>query len=199
MPELTTAALEEIITKIFRDQTNPGVDDTVSIPVALPDVGHLFHTGVTCSDFVADLPGLELESAEYVTKASKVNNVAPGVMFYYGTITAPSANFTFNLEQSNDAGWKVMQVQGVNQIILYTANCGKLNMATSFNSAGTATINVVGATAGANYVVGIKYSLSSLSGQAVDPPLEIATYSFEANINGTLVGSSGDSISIFPK
>lgn len=180
------------------DQTGPDTD-TVSIPINLPDVGHLFHTGVTCSDFTSGLPGLELESAEYVTKANKVNNVAPGVMFYYGAIVAPAASFKYNLTQSNDAGWKVMPVQGTNQIILYTANCGKLNMATSFNAAGTATINVVNATPFATYIVGIKYSLSGLSGQAVAPPLETATYSFSADIDGNSVGSSEDSIPIFPK
>jgi len=182
------------------DQTNPGVDDTVSIPVQPPALkGHLMHTGVTCSDFLSNNPSDELEFAEYVTKAGKVNNVAPGVMFYYGSITAPSSSFTYNLTQSNDAGWKVVPVQGVNQIILYTASCGKLNMATSFNSAGTATINATGLTQGATYVVGIKYSLSGLSGQAVAPPLETATYSFAANINGNAVASSEDSIPISAK
>ena len=70
------------------------------------------HTGVTCSDFVSNNPSDELTDAQYGVKSGKVNNVAPGVMFYYITITAPSASFTINVTQSNDKGWKPIPVQG---------------------------------------------------------------------------------------
>ena len=62
------------------------------------------HTGVTCSDFLSNNPSDELTDATYGIKSGKVNNVAPGVMFYYISITAPSANFTVNVTQTNDAG-----------------------------------------------------------------------------------------------
>ena len=93
-------------------------------------------------------------------------------MFYYITIKAPSASFTVNVTQSNDKGWKPIPVQGTKQIILYEANCAKSSKGTpSYNATtGTATLNVTGATAGASYVVGIKYSLSGLTGQAVASP-----------------------------
>jgi uncharacterized repeat protein (TIGR01451 family) len=183
------------------DQTNPGVDDTVSIPIQPPLKGHIMHTGVTCSDFLSEDPSDELERGEYGTKSGKVNNVAPGVMFYYASITAPLADFQINLIQSNDAGWTAMPVAGVNQIILYNANCTKSSVGTSsFNSiSGTATINVTGATAGATYVVGIKYSLSGLAGNTVSPPAEIATYDFSMLFGIDPVSGSADSISIFPK
>jgi hypothetical protein len=58
---------------------------------------------------------------------------------------------------------------------------------------------VSGATAGSTYIVGIKYSLSGLSGQAVTAPGPVVTYSFATNINGTNVPSSGDTIIVSPK
>ena len=87
------------------DQTDPGVTDTLSIPIQPPAEGpHHAHR--------RDVQRLRLEQPErrarrtptYSVKSGKVNNVAPGVMFYYITITAPSASFTINVTQSNDKG-----------------------------------------------------------------------------------------------
>jgi hypothetical protein len=59
---------------------------------------------------------------------------------------------------------------------------------------------VTGATAGATYVVGIKYSLSGLAGQPVSSPFPTVTYSFATNFNGgSNLPSSGDTIVISPK
>ena len=106
------------------DQTDP-VQDTLSIPIQEPVKGHIMHTGVTCSDFVSNNPSDELTNAEYNVKAGKVNNVAPGVMFYYITIVAPSSNFTINVTQTNDGDWGPIPVQSTGQIILYESNCAK--------------------------------------------------------------------------
>jgi uncharacterized repeat protein (TIGR01451 family) len=183
------------------DQTSP-VTDTVSIPIQPPVKGHIMHTGVTCSDFVSNNPSDELTDAFYGVKSGQVNSVSPGVMFYYISITAPSASFTVNVTQSNDKSWKPIPVAGVNQIILYNADCSKSNKGTpSFNSTnGTATLTVSGATAGATYIAGIKYSLSGLAGQAVSSPFPVVTYSFASNFNGgSNIPSSQDSIKVNPK
>ena len=149
--------------------------------------GHIMHTGVTCSDFLANNPSDELTDATYGIKSSKVNNVAPGVMFYYISITAPSANFTINVTQSNDKGWKPIPAQGSNQVILYSApSCAKSNKGSgSYNATtGTSTITVTGASANETFVVGVKYSLSDLAGQPVTAPGPVVTYSFATNFNG---------------
>jgi uncharacterized repeat protein (TIGR01451 family) len=176
--------------------------DTLSIPIQPPVVkGHIFHTGVTCSDFLSNNPSDELAAAQYSVRSGQVNSVAPGVMFYYISITAPSSTFTINVTQTNDAGWKPIPAQSTGQIILYESNCAKSNKGTSTFSSGTgtATISVTGATAGATYVVGIKYSLSGLAGQPVSSPFPTVTYSFATDIGGTNVPSSGDTIVISPK
>jgi uncharacterized repeat protein (TIGR01451 family) len=185
------------------DETTPQTD-TVTIPIQPPVKGHIMHTGVTCANFVSNNPSDELTDAQYGVKSGKVNSVSPGVMFYYISITAPSASFTINVTQSNNAtpAWKPIPVSGLNQIILYEANCTKSNKATSsFNAtSGTATLSVTGATTGATYIVGIKYSLSDLAGQTVTSPFPVVTYSFATNFNGNPpIASSQDTIVVSPK
>ena len=183
------------------DQTGPATD-TVSIPIRPPLKGHIMHTGVTCSDFLSNNPSDELERGDYSVKSGKVNNASPGVMFYYGSITAPSSSITYVLTQNNDQTplWKPIPVQGINQIILYTASCAKVNATSTYNAEnGTATISANGLTAGSTYVVGVKYSISGLVGQPVSAPFPTVKYSFSATLNGGAVASSEDSISMFPK
>jgi uncharacterized repeat protein (TIGR01451 family) len=176
---------------------------SVDTPGNPPLKGHIMHTGVTCSDFVSDNPSNELTDATYNIKSNKVNNVAPGVMFYYITIKAPSPAFTINVRQTNNASWKPIPVSGLNQIILYEANCSKSSKGTaSYNTAdGTASIQVSGATTNATYIVGIKYSLSGLSGQPQTPPGPVVTYSFDSIFTGNVnpIASSQDSIKVSPK
>jgi uncharacterized repeat protein (TIGR01451 family) len=176
--------------------------DTVSIPIQAPVKGHIMHTGVTCADFVSENPSDELTNANYSVKASKVNQVDPGVMFYYIKITAPSPSFTINVTQTNDKGWKPIPVQATSQVILYESNCSKSSkgVASVDTTTGTATLTVSGATTGATYIVGIKYSLSGLGGQPVSSPFPTVTYSFASNFNGVgTITSSQDSITVTPK
>ena len=181
----------------------PQACDSEDVPANVPVKGHIMHTGVTCSDFVSANPSDELTDAQYSVKGTSVNQVNPGVMFYYISITAPSASFTINVTQTNGKGWKPIPAQATNQIILYEANCSKSSKGSaSFNSTtGTATISVTGATPGATYVVGIKYSLSGLAGQSVSSPFPTVVYSFATNFNGVLppIAGSQDTITLTPK
>jgi hypothetical protein len=92
-----------------------------------------------------------------------------------------------------------VDVQSTGQIILYESDCSKSRKGASSFSGGTATIEVTGATTGATYIVGIKYSLSSLAGQTVTPPYPTVTYSFATNFGGGPIAGSQDSITITPK
>jgi len=172
------------------------------LTVAVPLKGHIMHTQVTCSDFVSNNPSDELDSAQYGVKSGVVNNLSPGVMFYYITIKAPSPSFTINVTQSNNRAWRAIPVQDTKQIILYEANCTNSSKGSPSYAAsiGTATLTVTGATTGATYIVGIKYSLSGLAGQAVSSPPPVVTYSFATNFNGGApIVSSQDSITVTPK
>jgi uncharacterized repeat protein (TIGR01451 family) len=177
--------------------------DDVDTPGAPPPKGHIMHTGVTCSNFLSNNPSDELTDATYGIKSNKVNNVAPGVMFYYISITAPAAgNFTINVTQSNDKSWKPIPAAGANQVILYSdPSCAKSSKGSgSYNATtGTATITVTGASAGEKFVVGVKYSLSDLSGQPQTAPGPVVTYSFATNFGGPPLAGSQDTIKVSPK
>jgi hypothetical protein len=120
----------------------------------------------------------------YQVKSNKINSVSPGVIFYYNTITAPSASFTLTVVETNTLNWKPMFVQDLGQAILYDANCNKASGVTVnalYNSATktyTVTFNVTGATPGAIYYIGIKYSPQNLIGQPVKQPYPTSIYSW---------------------
>ena len=158
-------------------------------------------TSTTCADFVSG-QAADLDSIGYKVKSNKINNAAPGVLFYYSAIDAPAASFTITVSQSNTAGWMAMPVQGTNQIVLYNANCTKsaAQRTTTFRSSdGLSTIQVAGATPGASYVIGIKYSPSDLTGQQVSSPPPTVVYAFTTAVNGGAIATSTDTISAVQK
>jgi hypothetical protein len=107
----------------------------------------------------------------YGVKGGKINNVSPGVIFYYNTITAPSASFTLDVVETNTKSWAPMLVQQNNQAYLYKSDCSKAPGVTITLSGTpyytTVTFHVTGATAGATYYIGIKYTPKNLVGQPV--------------------------------
>ena len=106
------------------------------------------HTRVTCADFISNNPSDELTDASYGVKSGKVNNVAPGVMFYYITITAPSTSFTVNVTQSNDAELEADPgCRRATRSSCTAPNCAKLKTGSYNATTGTSTISVTGATA----------------------------------------------------
>jgi hypothetical protein len=116
----------------------------------------------------------------YQVKSNKINSVAPGVIFYYNTITAPSASFTLTVVETNTLNWKPMLIQDLGQAILYDANCNKTSgvTVTTTNNPYTVKFTVTGATPGAIYYIGIKYSPQNLIGQPVKQPYPTSIYSW---------------------
>nr|NLI49317.1 hypothetical protein [Propionibacterium sp.] len=134
--------------------------------------GSLLPTQTTCEQYAAGpsaWPAM-YPNFSYQAKANKITAVSPGVIFYYNTITAPSPTFTTTVTQTNTLNWKPMLIQDLGQAILYTSNCTKAAGVT-VTATGTnpynVTFNVTGATPGAVYYIGIKYSPQNLVGQAV--------------------------------
>ena len=128
-------------------------------------------TQTTCQQYAAGPSAWPTmyDAFTYQVKANKINSVSPGVIFYYNTISAPSASFTLNVVQTNDKGWKPMLIQGLGQAILFDANCNKASgvIVTTTLNPYTVTFTVSGATLGAIYYIGIKYSPQNLIGQSV--------------------------------
>jgi len=156
-------------------------------------------TATTCSDFASGTAA-NLDQASYLVKGTSITSLSPGVMFYYTKIVAPSSAFSFSVSQSNAplagscANWAPLPVQGVGQINLYDASCGNRAASPSYDATtGTATMSITGATPGETLIVGIKYSISNLKGQAVCRPHPTEKYTFSDSAGGT------DSLIIVPK
>ena len=135
--------------------------------------GALLPTQTTCQMYAGG-PSMwptMYDAFTYQAKGNKISAVSPGVIFYYNTITAPSASFTLSVTQTNSLNWKPMLIQDLGQAILYTSNCTKASgvtvTTTTTNGTYTVKFTVTGATPGAIYYIGIKYSPQNLVGQPV--------------------------------
>ncbi len=131
--------------------------------------GALLPTQTTCQMYAAGpsaWPAM-YDAFAYQVKSNKINSVSPGVIFYYNAIEAPSASFTLNVVETNSLNWKPMLIQDLGQAILYNADCSKASGVSVTSSNGNVTFTVTGATAGATYYIGIKYSPQNLIGQPV--------------------------------
>jgi uncharacterized repeat protein (TIGR01451 family) len=187
------------------DQTEPVCDD-LGIPI-LTSTGQITPTGTTCSDFTGGI-ALDLDEAFYGLKSGEVNNVAPGVFFYYMYLTAEDADFTVEVKQTRDlAAWTPMNCQKENQIIVYDSTCTRVGVGDSpttytascdWPATGNIEIDVTGATVGEAYVIGIKYSLNSLVENSAQGEPMVA-YTFETSVDGVVMAMSADSIEVKPK
>jgi len=162
--------------------------------------GKITPTATTCQQFRDGTNG-DLTDEFYGVKGNKLSNTSPGVFFYYSKIKAPAASFTITVQQSNLLGWKVIGVQQNNQALLYDANCNKLAIVGVPNANGTVTYTVSGTTSGATLIIGIKYDPGTLDGQSVGnkPPYPTNVYTFTTYLNGSVFGSSQDSINVKPR
>jgi hypothetical protein len=166
-------------------------------------------TQTTCSDF-ANGTAADLTDLFYGVRGNAINNIAPGVLFYYSKVTAPSSSFSIQVLQWNSQGFPALGVQqqsGNNpQIILYDASCvksGKQGATTvavdPTTKMQTVSIAVSGATVGQVFYVSIKYDPGTLVGQPVTTPYPTVPYTFLTSINNNAILSSQDSLKVNPK
>jgi hypothetical protein len=192
-------AVDNTITASGTDDDTPAGtvsdDDDAHVTFARAS-GQIAPTATSCQDFVNGRAG-DLTEILYGTKSGKVNNVAPGVLFYYSFVVAPSSSFTVTVNQVDmpNAPFPAFGVQQ-QQAFFYNPNCTKRSSTVMTISGGGAlvTFNVTGATAGTTYIVGIKYNPGSVVGTPVSAPFPSSTYTFSTSVNGTLVASSPDSL-----
>ena len=168
-----------------------------------PDVnppcgGLIAPTATTCTDFLNGTAG-DLDEILYGVKNKKINNVAPGVLFYYTHITAPAANFTIFIDQSNsDSDVPLFTVHN-GQVSFFNPNCTSSSLATPTLIDGDVTIQVTGATPGLVYILGIKYDPGSVVGTSTSvftPPVH---YDWKTLVNGNQVEADPDGLDLNPK
>jgi len=160
-------------------------------------------TQTTCERYRDNIaPTTYYDQFNYVTKRTLISGVSPGVVFYYNTITSPGGDITLVVEETNSGAgsiaWKDMLIQqnkGKLQAYLYDYNNCKTLQTLTKDSLNTApysvTFDVDGTTVNQQFIIGIKYSASSLVGQKPDGVSRM--YNFQTFIDGT-----GGAISSWP-
>jgi hypothetical protein len=137
--------------------------------------GQVLPTGTTCQGYHAG--ATPLEKVQYTLKSGKINSVAPGVFFYYGTITG-TEDQAFTITQSDSSSIAPFVPVQHGQVMLYDANCNLVkgwSPDSDSNGVVTGTLPSTG-----TFIISVKYSASDLKGTS-DP--DAVTYT----IDGTSV------------
>ena len=151
-----------------------------------PQIGQITPTGTTCQNYVegADTLG---EVYYGFKKDGFINNVAPGVFFYYlGPITVDDTSTPLVVTQDNLLSWDPIALHGapkLKQAVLYDESCNKLGYADEY-SAGTVTFN--NPSLGNTYYIGIKYGPGSIVGEDVGSGPTYPTDIYEFYLVGDL-------------
>lgn len=170
----------------------------------VPTIGRLAPTQTSCTDF-RDAPNAaenNLTFIEYSRKAGAINQVNPGVFFYYSQIKLASAgNLTVTTDQVANPAFKEFLVHNyptTSQVNLYDANCTTIGSATvSFLDSGTRVqVSLLNAPAG-DYFLGIKFDPTSVVGQSISANAQIL-YTFSTSVNGGGAVNS-DALTLRPK
>jgi uncharacterized repeat protein (TIGR01451 family) len=190
----------------YDDNKDVTSNEATATVTKVKSTGQICPTGTTCSQYMSGTAG-DLTQALYNVdvKTNTIKSVAPGVMFYYSTITVPEgglSNVDISVVQSKDNNdWFVMKIQDTKQVILYSSSCSKIKGTTVTTSpdGSMVTLKADYLPAG-TYYLGIKYSLSSLENfKPVMPPFPTVKYTFETYLNDKPISASEDSIDIVPK
>jgi hypothetical protein len=152
-------------------------------------LGRILETGTTCQDYVDGEP-TDLTKVIYRIdkKNDVINNVAPGVFFYYTTFTAPSGAFTVNVLQSSNPDYTPFHVQNLEQVRLFNGDCSLPNATFEPTINGDVAVVITNATPNAVYVLSVKYETGTVVGQLlpVDPDdkttIEVIHYDYETEI-----------------
>ena len=158
---------------------------TATVTAVNCGTGLLAPTQTTCEQFASG-NSPDLEPLQAGIKNQKINNIAPGVFFFYASITPQSSgNLAIQVNQTvnpNPFGLPEFTVAGTNtlQAFVYTFNgssCTKVLTLTGATDPG----GTLSATAGTTYIIGVKYSTSAPVGSNVGDGTagqSLAFYSF---------------------
>jgi uncharacterized repeat protein (TIGR01451 family) len=160
--------------------------------------GKITPTQTTCQMYTSGTAA-DLTQLLYGVKSGKINNVAPGVFFYYTTLKAPSTSlFTINIAQTKSATTTTIPFFGVqqnNQVSLYNADCSTSNLGRVTVTGGQVQIAITGATVGQNYIVGIKYDSGTVVGAQTPSPTTVH-YDLATRIGSIVVDKDIDGLDL---
>jgi hypothetical protein len=143
--------------------------------------GQITPTGTTCNQFNSNLAET-LSELKYGVKSGKVNNVAPGVFFYWIKVTVPAGGTfpsaqSFTIQQSitstsNNFNHFFTTASGS---FVYNSDCVKVRTQ-SVSSTGTVTFTAPSA---GTYIIGVKYEAGSVKGFNAPSTNTTVDYRFE--------------------
>ena len=148
-----------------------------------PTDGEILPTQTTCQMY-KDNSVTPYDALYYNAKAKVIISVAPGVIYYYSTIVAPSAEFDIIIQQSNTGNWADMlsQNEGNNPAVYSYADCAFANFGAPERLGDTIIVHVSDAVPGERYIVGTKYSPQALVGTNLNSLPPTSDYLFNTVI-----------------
>jgi hypothetical protein len=154
-------------------------------PPPPPPGGNITPTGTTCQDF-RDGTSADLDALLYGLKSGVINNVAPGIGFYFVRWTSTGA--AISIVQTDDGATPAF---GVSSVQVYVAStCSRIDRELSISTGTTTTIG--GTTSGTEYIARLAFDPNTVKGSAAPGTV---TYAY------TTVGvpDSSDTILLAPK
>jgi hypothetical protein len=141
-------------------------------------------TGTTCQQFGSQTSST-LSSINYSVKGSTINQVNPGVFFYWVKVTSTPGSNTFTITQAvtnpptfGSQTAFFTQAAGSN---VYDANCNPVKGSTiTYNSTtGSVSVAFTSSTGASTFYIGTKYNTGSVVGAKPPSGPGTATYTFD--------------------
>jgi uncharacterized repeat protein (TIGR01451 family) len=162
--------------------------DTATVTAQPCGQSALLPTQTTCQDFLSGTATPE-ETIFYGVRAGKINNVSPGVLFYY-TSFDPSGTGTVVIHLTQTMG-DSLPLFGVQSVQVFTGTCGSAAAFTpTINSSNPAdvTITLHNVTASDTFIANIKIDPSTVVGSTAPNPSTVA-FTYATVENGTTLSS----------
>src|SRR5437867_3208267 len=165
-------------------------------PTSTPtQVSQITPTGTTCRDFSRGTADT-LSSVGYSVKNGQINQVNPGVFFYWVRVTVPAGNNTFTITETITTGnFRTLMAMANGGSNVFDSNCNSVGPTITQNpTTGTVTVTFNAPAAG-TYFISIKYSANSVGGSPPPSPGTTAHYNFTT----TGVPGSTSGLDLVPK
>jgi hypothetical protein len=163
------------------------------VVITNPNNSQITPTNTTCQQFAGGTAGT-LGQIQYSLKGSgtkaTINQVNPGVFFYWVNVTTASSGPPYTITQTLSADTLTTTFPLASGSFAYDANCNVIKNATvTQNADGSVTVDGSGIV-----YIGLKYSTGSVVGKPAPNPAKV-TYTF----NTTQVANSNKSIDLVKK
>jgi hypothetical protein len=138
-------------------------------------VSKITPTGTTCNDFKNGQAGT-LASLSYSVKNGQINQVAPGVFFYWLKVTVPAGNNVFTVTETITTGnfTRIFSLaNGGNNV--WNNSCNSISNTITQAANGTVSVSFNAPVAG-TYFISLKYDPGSVKGAAAPAPATTVHY-----------------------